>query len=185
MGLFDTKSKRENEDHIKTALCYNRVTGVFLSSVMDPQADDEGKWVTTVRSYYDNRYRTIVIRPDMLAVFDCAPDELLERYAFDGESDYQKYKDKDYTGRQDPCGVSFTALGYTPLPHYIKDGVVKIYQADVGKLYAEVLLEEIKKAHPQYQFTEIMGQLDKNHKGNLKVWYFGYKLPALKWTPWF
>lgn len=125
--------------------------------------NEKHSWLTEVNGYYDDRFRTVVVGKDYLGVFYC--------------------KSEDISGKAQNVGISFTALGFTPLPSYIDPETrAEVDIPRVAEILAETVRAKLREKFPDYYYTYVF---EERKEGAFQYSCFEYRLPALTWKKWF
>lgn len=167
MGLFGfgKEKKAKAEAVVREALIKHPSIQILMENIISPP--EEHQWLNTVGGYYDSRLRTVIVAKDTLGVHCCSPSELRNP-----NSDHAAVR------------VTFTELGYTPLPRYYdENGDMILEISQVAELFAGEVKRQISTAFPDYTFGDVM--VDRDSEGDFEVAYFSYRLPALEWKDWF
>lgn len=167
MGLFGfgKEKKAKAEAAVKDALIRHPSIQILMENIISPPENHQ--WLNTVGGYYDSRLRTVIVAKDTLGVHCCPPSELTKQ-----DSNHEAVR------------VTFTELGYTPLPGYKdENGDYILEVSKVAELFAEEVKQRIAAACPNYALGNVI--VDTDSDGTFQVAYFTYRLPALQWKSWF
>lgn len=161
MGLFDGNAKEKAaEEEVMRKLSTLPILDDLIATVM-LVAEEKESWIRETQTYYDNRLRTVSIKPDSF------------------EIKWSIYEDLPGVGRKEEVlervGYSYTSSGYLPLHRYVYDGGKKeIPTSRICVLWACVVRERMAAKMQHCEFSNV------NHDAT-----FTYKTPMLRFRDWF
>ena len=144
---------------------------IEIDGEMTTVEDKDKAWLTECQSYYDDRYRKVVVEPDGFTI-KWSDYHSENRQGADGKV-YTETVEDIY----EKIFYRYTADGYMPL-HEVGIGDIKVNRDTVVLLWALVIREKMIALFPELDFNGSV----QNTKSEASFTYF---VPRLEWKDWF
>lgn len=163
MALFGSSKKEKEiaEQKLKESLSKTSILDDIIFTLKEHMASNP--WIMNCTGYYDSRFRTILVGPDLLGVIN-------------GSVDFEDGEPKE--PKCEYLQFRYTDTGYKPLHSYRNAGGSLILDTnEVVEIWLNVIKDRLEVECPDIKFN-----LLSSEGKYAKLTYF---VPSIEWKEWF